>query len=521
MADEKRSLLGSLKESLNYYLKPDIVKKLEQPFGKEEKDNSVKNSTEVAVDAIDKLDVDVVSGSGYSSLLQINNMDGYNVNDMIMQYRKISELGFVNEAIWEIINQAIYKEDHFQDPVDISFNDPQDKLKENVREKIVNEFKYIMDLLDFDDMGDEYFRRWFVDGRLIVQIIYDEKKIQDGIKKIKLMSPLFLKRHEDTKSRKKFWVYDNSDIKSRTTSDTYNEVKEVAVIIPDELLVMVPSGVYDREMRFPISYLHYAMRDINRLDTLEDHFLIYRLVRAPERRVFYIDPGNLPPKKAEEYLRQVMNTYTQKKVYDDSKGTLVSKNKHPSILEDFFLLRRNDKGTQIETIPGGGDLGTIDDLEYFKTKAYRALNVPQGRIDKDNAQNTSVIAQTANEITREELKFSKYIDRLRGKFNTLFFKLLHVQLVRKNVIAKHEWSEIKRKICFNYKSDTQFVQAKRLSLLEQKLNILSTAEEAVGKWVTKRDIHKLIFDRSDEEIKEHYKKLEEERTLYPDDEESY
>ena len=511
----------NLFEQLNYYLKPQVVKKLEQPFEEDEKASEVSNSTEIASDAIDKLDVDVVSGSGYSSLLQINNMEGYNVNDMIMQYRRIAELGFVNEALWEIINQAIYKEDHYSDPVNISFNDPQDKLKDTIKEKITNEFMYLMDLLDFDDMGDEYFRRWYIDGRLIMQIVYDEKKINEGIKKVKLMSPLFLKRHEDKKTGKKFWVYDNTDIKSRSTSNSYNEVKEMAVVIPDELLVMVPSGVYDREQRFPVSYLHYALRDINRLDTLEDHFLIYRLVRAPERRIFYIDPGNLPPKKAEEYLRQVMNTYAQKKVYDDTKGTLVSKNQHPSILEDFFLLRRNGKGTEIDTVSGGGDLGTIDDLEYFKTKAYRALNVPEGRISKDSAQNTSVVAQTANEITREELKFSKYIDRLRGKFNVLFFKLLRTQLIRKKIIAKNEWPSIKRKIIFNYKSDTQFVQAKRLNLLQQKLDILRDAEDAIGKWITKRDVHKLVFDRSDEQIKEHYRSIEEERTLFPSDEDEY
>jgi hypothetical protein len=511
--------MSTLKENIEYYLKPETVAKLEKPFDDyDEKDKGrIKNSTEIATDAIDKLDVDVVSASSYSSLLQVNSMEAYNINDLIQTYRKTSELGFVNEAIWEIVNGAIYKEDHNQNPISLAFNDPQNKLKENIKEKILNEFEYLLDILDFDDTADEYFRRWYIDGRLIIQLVYDEKKIDEGIKKVKLMSPLFLKRHEDKKTGKKYWVYDNSDIKSKTNSNTYQEMTETAVVIPDELLIMVPSGIYDRDMRFPISYLHYAQRDINRLDTLEDHFLIYRVVRAPERRVFYIDPGNLPPKKAEEYLRQVMNTYAQKKVYDDANGTLVSKNKHPSILEDFFLLRRNGKGTEIDTLAGGGDLGSIDDLHYFKTKAYKALNVPMGRMSEDGKDNTPVVNQTANEITREELKFSKYIDRLRTKFNYLFKQLLKTQLIRKKIISKHEWDDIRRKLVFNYKSDTQFVQAKRLNLLQQKLEIVRDAEEYSGKWLSKRDIHKLVFDRSDEDIKKFYKGIEEERTLYPDD----
>jgi len=647
-------------ENIQYFLEPTVVQKIEQPFETKEKEKT----TEFGEPGQIK-DVDIVSAGAYNSIFQLGvNSDG-TMNDMIYKYRKMAEMSFVDDAVTEIVNESIFRDEYTmnKDIVRLDFNDENNKISEKVREIIVKEFKTLLDILDFDDTGQQFFKQWFVDGRLIVQCIYDIKNIKKGILKVKLMSPINMKRHYDESKDKRYWVYKVTDVNSKENSytDVRKKGDDFYAYVPDELVVFVPSGKYAMENRIPISYLHTAIKDVNRLDTLEDHFLIYRIVRSPERRVFYIDPGNVPAKKAEAYLRQIMATYKQNKIYNETDGTLISKNKHPSMLEDFFLLRRNDKGTQIDTVgnvgclsldtkiplldgrnlmlsemvaeynngkqnwvyscnpengevvPGKVDwagithknadvikltfdngefvtctpdhkfpiigkgfveakdlnvgqsmipfhsdkeikiinievqdkidvgtltidakhvyhdyhtfalscgvftknsLGEIDDLFYFQRKAALALKVPFSRVNHEDRQSTSVMSATANEITREELKFSRYIISLRGFFSQLFLKLLKKQLVSKNIIAIKEWDNIKRKIFFKYNSDTRFAQAKRLSNLEQQINILRDMEEMVGKWYTKDDVFRKVLGKSSPEIKEHLKILEEEKVRF-------
>jgi hypothetical protein len=514
MANEEKK---SIYENILYYLKPSSVEKIEKPLTDK---NKYKNSTEFGNLAADIPDVDVVSASSYNSIFQMDTSNSNNINDTIKRYRNIAEIGYVDQAISEIVNQAIFRDTITQELIKLNFNDKHNKISEKLRGKIIEEFDNILDILDFDDQGDAFFKQWYIDGRLLLQVIFDENNIKAGIKKVKLMSPLNVKRHLDVKEKKTFWVYED-DPDQRTSAnagvngvgENQNDMK-YATTIPDELVIFVPSGKYSLDGRVPLSYLHIALRDISRLDTLEDHFLIYRIVRSPERRVFYIDPGNIPPKKAESYLKQIMNTYKQNKVFNDKEGTIESKNQHPSMLEDFFLLRRNGKGTEIDTVGSAGGLGEIEDLFYFQKKALASMRVPFSRLNSDDRQTTSVISQTANEITREELKFSKFIDELRRKFNTLFFQLLKRQLIYKNIISLKDWDSIKRKLTFVYPSDTKFAQAKRLSNLSQQMEVLRDIKEYQGSYYTHDDIFKEVRGFTDDDIKNHLIKIQEEKIKY-------
>jgi len=478
-----------------YFLQPDVVKDIQEPF----KEKPAKNTTEFGSETNDVKDVDVSisdSISGYfNTNFKLDRDPLNNVNDLIVRYRKVSELSYVNDAIDEIVCEAIIRETDGSNPVSIDFNDKSDPIKDDIKGKIVEEFANILDLLDFDDQGQDYFRQWYIDGRLLFQIVLkkDEKGIEKGIQKIKLMSPLYLKRFYDEKAQAYFYIYDDKQMKNSKNVD-------VIGLIPDELVVFTPSGKYETEKKVPLSFLHTAVKDIQRLDTLEDHMLIYRISRAPERRVFYVDPGNLPPKKAEEYLQKIISTYRQKKVWDDNEGTLSAKVKHPSMIEDFFLLRRNGKATEIDTLAGGDALSQIEDLHYFNKKAMASLKVPFSRLNNEDRQ--MGVSPTGNDITREEMKFHRYIMYLRYKFNVAFFELLRKQLLMKGIIEPNEWTSVKRKLVFKYKTDTQFIEAKKLQTMESRMAVLRDAIDYKDDYFSKKYIQKNILQFTTEEIEE-------------------
>jgi hypothetical protein len=503
--------MSTLLEKITYAFEPSFVKKLEDPLISKNKPETTEFGKH---EDSDMLDVDVVSASSYSSLFQLERADDQTLNDLIKRYRTCSRLSYVEMAIDEIVNEAIFKDDMPENPVAIAFNDPEKKLAEKLMDRIIQEFEEILDLTDFDDKGDDYFRQWYIDGRLLVQTKLEKKDLKKGIVGVKIMSPLNLKRIYDKEEKRMYYIYYDP---GKTDG---SGVLQKDYVIPDELVAFVPSGMYDADKKIPLSYLHSAIKDINRLDTLEDHFLIYRIVRSPERRVFYVDVGNLPPKKAEEYLKQIINTYKQTKIFDPTTGTLVSRNQHPSMLEDFFLLRRNGKGTEIDTLPSAGSLGDIEDLHFFNKKACQALKVPYSRMNTEDRQKNSVTIVTNSEITREELKFSKFVAKLRSKFNVFFFELLRRQLLYKEVIKPNEWPSIKRKLKFIYRTDSQFASAKRLEQEKQRLEILRDMDEFVGKWFTRNDVHKQVFSRTDKEISEFEQRIDEESAKYQDKDET-
>ena len=508
------SFIESLQENIRYLFSPDLINKIQKPLDDFRYDNETlkKKTTEFgSMDDNDGLDIDGISASSYNTIFSLDSPDAHTMNDLIKKYRVISQISYVNDSIEEIVSESIFISELPSNPVSVTFNDPQSKLVNTLKERIGDEFDTLLDIMDFDDIGHDYFRQWYIDGRLLVQTILDKKDMTKGILGVKTMSPLNLKRNWDPNEKRHYYTYDRDVVK-------LEDGTEAIKTIPDELMVFLPSGLYEKDKKVPISYLHTAIKEVNRLDTLEDHFLIYRIVRSPERRAFYIDAGNLPPKKAEQYLKQVINTYKQKKVYNESDGTLSSKNQHASILEDFFLLRRNGKGTEIATLgDSAGGLETIEDLLYFQKKAARALHVPFGRMSSDDAQNTSTVMPTGNEITREELKFSKFITKLRMKFNKLFFELLKRQLIYKKIIKPEEWKSIRRKLTFVYKSDTQFAAAKRMKNIENQLAVLRDADEYVGKYFTRNDIYKQILGKTDAEVKLFEKRIEEEKQKYKED----
>jgi uncharacterized protein YajQ (UPF0234 family) len=488
MANEKQSLFEKIKGGFGYILKPEILQKLQEPFEL----SSKPETTEFKEPKIDVQNVDAIVSSGYFLTQFVDEKSSLStINELIIKYRLSSSLAYINQAINEIVNESVIRDE--VENVVIQFNEKSAKIGDTLKKKITEEFYNILDLLNWDDDGDELFRKWYIDGRLLIQVVLEPKNLKKGIVELKTMSPLFLKRVFDKDKKEYYYIYDTRELQNSSNQQILGK-------IPDELVILTPSGLYEGEKRTPVSWIHYALRDINRLDILEDHMLIYRIVRSPERRVFYIDVGNMPPKQAEMYMQKVINSYKQKKTLDDTTGFLAPKTKHPSILEDFFLMRRNGKGTEIDTLPSVGGLESIEDLKYFQNKALQAMNVPFSRLNFDDRQENVSMSLTNNDITREELKFLKFITRLQGKFSILFLQLLRKQLIYKNIIKPEEWKEIKRKINFKWKQDSVFVEAKKLNNLQARLNILRDVQEYQGTYFSSDYIWKQILGMSDKEI---------------------
>jgi hypothetical protein len=507
--DKPKGLVGTLRtflENRGFYLTPSEVDKVEKPF----EEILPAESTEFG-DSRDLKDVDVVSASHYLSPFGMFQQKTSNQNEMVQQYRNVSQLSYVCDAVDEISNESLVYDDQADKMVYINWNDKQNKVSENMRNRVIQEFDTILELLNFEEDGHDYFRQWYIDGRIIFQIVLNKRKISSGISKIKIMSCMHLSRMFDPNEDRYFWIYDNKQMKD-------NQGRDIVGKIPDELMVYVPSGIYikDQEEKLvAVSYLHTALRDINRLDTLEDHLLIYRLVRAPERRVFYIDTGNLPPAKAEEYLKQVIASWRNKKTYDEVLGNVSVRTKTPSMLEDIFLLRRNGQGTAVETLGSGTGLGDLNDLQYFRQRVFNALKVPFSRVNyEDSKAALNRLSPSANEITAEEVKFHKFISRLQAKFGVLFLKLLHRQLIYKNIIKPEEWTILKRRMKIVFRSDAMFSEAKRIKNLKDKFELLGNAEKYEGKYITRRQILEEIMGKSPEEIMELERELEEEKTKY-------
>jgi hypothetical protein len=461
---------------------------------------------------------DSYNASAFSTVFSLGVNPTQNINDLIKTYRNASQNSFVSDAVDEITETAIWLDDvltNMNPPVKLSFNDKNDTINTELKDKITAEFSSFVEKINFKNKAHEYFRQWLVDGRLLVQPIFQEGKIEKGIIDIKIMNPLNWKLVYDKTTDKKYWINSKEDKKNNMVQDVFN-MGDAIKPIPEELIIKIESGIKDKDHKLDVSFLHYAIKDINRLVTLEDHFLIYRIVRAPERRVFYIDPGNLPARKSEEYLKNVIKTYSQKKYYNDTDGTLMSKSQHPSILEDFFLLRKNGKGTEISTLPSGGNLQDLDDLLYFQRRASKSLKVPFSRINYEDRQSQSISGSpTSDEMTNEENKFYRFVFKLRRLFSKFFTELLKKQLSAKNVLNDKKWQEICKKINIIYNTDTKYLTNKRLEKYEKKMNLMRDALEYIGKFVTVEQLHKDIWGRTDEEIEEFLQTVQNEKQKYP------
>ena len=443
--------------------------------------------------------------------------------DLIKRYREMSLHPEADAAIEDVVNEALVS-DLYDSPIEIELSNvnASDKVKDAIR----SEFKSIKEMMDFDKKSHEIFRNWYVDGRLYYLKVIDVKKPQDGIQEIRYIDPMKMKYVRQQKKDKKNRVNDvniSNAFEVDPKKDVYPDIEEYYVYTPKpnyptgvyspggsgaskssikiakDSVTYVTSGLFDRNKGSCLSYLHKAIKALNQLRMIEDSLVIYRLSRAPERRIFYIDVGNLPKVKAEQYLRDVMMRYRNKLVYDASTGEIRDDRKHMSMMEDFWLPRREGgRGTEITTLPGGQNLGELTDIEYFQKKLYRALGVPESRIASDGGFNLG----RSSEILRDELKFAKFVGRLRKRFANLFSDMLKTQLILKNIITPEDWNSINDHIQYDFLYDNQFAELKESELLNERLGTLATIEPYIGKYYSNHYVRTKVLRQTETEIEE-------------------
>ena len=438
--------------------------------------------------------------------------------DLIKRYREMALHPEVDSAIEDIVNEAIVSDSN-DTPVQIELSNLN--ASDGIKKKIREEFKYLLELLDFDKKAHEIYRNWYIDGRLYYHKVIDFKNPHDGIQELRYIDSL--KMRYIRKEKKKENKAGVRTIKNGFDSDDFEfpEIEEYFVYTPKASYPVGPgggnqsstggggvkisrdavtyctSGLVDRNKGICLSYLNKAIKSLNQLRMIEDSLVIYRLSRAPERRIFYIDVGNLPKVKAEQYLRDVMMRYRNKLVYDASTGEIRDDKKFMSMLEDFWLPRREGgRGTEITTLPGGQNLGELTDVEYFKKKLYRSLNVPPSRMDGEGGFNLG----RSSEILRDELKFTKFVGRLRKRFSNMFNDMLKTQLILKNIITPEDWEKMADHIQYDFLYDNHFSELKDAELLTERLNLVATAEPYVGKYFSQNYVRSKILRQTDQEI---------------------
>ena len=444
---------------------------------------------------------DISGGGFYSSILDIAGRDRSDL-DLINRYRSIAQQPECDSAIEDIVNESIVSDEKGQS---VSLSLDRLNLSQTIKSKIREEFDEILRLLDFNEKGHDIFRRWYIDGRIYYHKIIDSKNTKKGIQEVRYIDPRKIKKVRNKKVEKDqrtgldvirqiedFYLYNDKGLDQATGTST-------GVKLTADSISYCPSGLIDMTRGNVLSHLNKAIKPVNQLRMIEDALVIYRISRAPERRIFYIDVGNLPKVKAEAYLKDVMNRYRNKLVYDAKTGEIRDDRNHMSMLEDFWLPRREGgRGTEITTLPGGSNLGEIDDIQYFQKKLYRSLNVPVSRL----AEETGFQIGRSDNITRDELKFTKFVQRLRKKFSNLFSDMLKTQLVLKGVIAVEEWPAIKELLQFDYLQDGHFTELKNAELMQNRLDMLGTIESYVGTYFSKEYVRKNILRMSDDEIQE-------------------
>ena len=454
----------------------------------------------------------VASASAYYGMVM--DIEGIvkNENDLIRRYREVAQYADTDAAIEDIVNEAIISEDG-----SIKLDLDKVKLSDAIKKKMQDEFQNVLHLLRFSDRGHDIFRSWYIDGRVYYHIILDENNPKAGIAELRYVDPRKIRRIKNIEKSKnakgveinkvidEYYLYNDKGITEQTTQ---------GVKLTLDSVIHAPSGLVDANTGMMLSNLHKAIKPVNQLKMIEDAVVIYRISRAPERRVFYIDVGNLPKLKAEQYVNDIMNKFRNKVVYDATTGEVRDDRKHLSMMEDFWMPRREGgKGTEITTLPGGQNLGDIQDIQYFQQKLYQALNVPLSRLQQQ--QGFSLGRST--EITRDEIKFSKFIARLRKRFNALFYEALRVQLIAKNIIRPEEWDDLRKAMTFVYDLDNHFTELKDNEILMQRIQMLQQMEQYVGKYYSASWVKKNVLQLTDDEIKEMESEIEEDRNQQLDD----
>ena len=434
--------------------------------------------------------------------------------DLVTRYREMAMQPECDAAVEDIINDAIIMENNVY-PVELILD--ESKLPSRVKKIVREEFDRLLEILDFGNKGYEIFRRWYVDGRVYYQIVIDKNDPREGIKELRYIDPRKIKKMRETKKKtdastkldlypdtREFYVYNPKGITNQ---------QQGIKIAPDSICY-VPSGLVDSRNKMVLGYLHKAIKPLNQLRMLEDAVVIYRLSRAPERRIFYIDVGNLPKMKAEQYLRDMMVKHKNKLVYDASTGEVRDDRRHMTMLEDFWLPRREGgRGTEITTLPGGQNLGEMEDVMYFQKKLLKSLNVPVSRMEAEVNFNIG----RSTEISRDEIKFQKFINRIRNKFAVLFDNLLEIHLVLRGVMSRGDWEQVKNNISYNFTNDNHFEELKGAEIMTERLRLLNDVDAVVGKYFSMNWVRKNVLQMSEDEIQNMQKEIDYERDNEMDD----
>jgi len=458
------------------------------------------------------------SGSHYGSYIDLSGEKAKDDKDLIKKYRALAEHPEVDAAIEDIVNEAISGEESVVEIV-LDNVETTDAIKKQIKE----EFDGVCAMLDFQNYAHDIFRRYYVDGRIYHHLVIDPSRPQEGIQEVRPIDSTKIRKVKEVKKEKdpatganivkkvdEYYIYSDDAAASYLTKTTGAGSNSNAVKMTVDSVSYVTSGLVDAERKKVISYLHKAIKPINQLRMMEDALVIYRLSRAPERRIFYIDVGNLPRGKAEQYLKDIMSRYRNKLVYDANTGDLKNDQKHMSMLEDFWLPRREGgRGTEITTLPGGQNLGEIDDIVYFQKKVYKALNVPIGRINPE--EQAGGILGRASEITRDEFKFQKFIQRLRKRFSELFMNILKKQLLLKGIITEDDWESWKMDIVVDYITDNYFAELKNSEMLRERVNMLREVEPYLGNFYSKDWVRKNILMFTEDDIKSMNDQMEDEK----------
>lgn len=445
--------------------------------------------------------------------------------ELVTRYREMAQHPEVETAIDDIVNEAIVG-DPEKEPVEINLDDLEQP--DRIKNLIADEFKKVLELLEFNEYSYDVFRKWYIDGRLYYHVIIDNENPRDGIKELRYIDPKNIRKIREQKKKKtengvpvvqdgaEYYIYSEKGfVKSPGTTSTQSQ----GIRIAKDSIVNVMSGMVNPNGDLVLSYLHKAIKPLNQLRSLEDSLVIYRISRAPERRIFYIDVGNLPKMKAEQYVRDMMVRFKNKVVYNSDTGEIRDDRKFMTMLEDFWLPRREGgKGTEITTLPGGQNLSQIDDIVYFQKKLYKSLNVPIGRLEPETVYSLG----RATEISRDEVKFSKFVERLRTRFSQIFTKILQRQLVLKGIVTMEEWPEFARAIRYDYSVDNYFAELKETEILRDRVSMLRDIDDYVGKYYSNEWVRKHVLHQTDEEMKEINQQVEAETAagiIQPDDQE--
>ena len=485
-------------------------------IARKKQDDQQENLPSIVSPTQDDGAVEVAPGGAYGTYVDLEGK-AKNEGELVTKYRQMVQQPECDSAVQDVVNEAIVITED-AGPVNIVLDNLD--YPESIKKKITEEFEALLKMLDFNNTAYDTFRKWYIDGRLYYHIVIDEKNPRQGIKDLRYIDPRKIRKiREPIKEKDKrtgvtiykgtneYYLYNQGGM---TNANQTQGVK-----IAKDSIAYCHSGLLDERNSMVHSYLHKAIKPLNQLRMLEDAVVIYRLARAPERRVFYIDVGNLPKMKAEQYMRDMMVKHKNKLIYDASTGEVRDDRKFMTMLEDFWLPRREGgRGTEITTLPGGQSLGEMDDVDYFRRKLYKSLNVPVTRMEAEGNFNLG----RSSEITRDEVKFNKFIMRLRTRFSILFDEILEIQLALKGVITRAEWKEMKQDIHFDYQEDNHFTELKDTEIMQGRLQVLGEIDSYVGRYFSGDWVRKNVLRMTEEDIKNEQKQIDQEESEAPDEE---